>query len=79
MGLGPLDARPGDRVSILGQGPVSFLLRQGEADDNGAYTIIGECYIHGIMDGELWRVDTEKGEGDHKECEGLKGIEVEIV
>jgi hypothetical protein len=41
--------RPGDRVAVIYGCQYPFLLR--DAGD-GTYTIIGDCYIHGLMDGE---------------------------
>ena len=48
MGLGPKDIRNGDTVSVLLGGQVSFILRK--LDDT--YMLIGESYVHGIMNGE---------------------------
>jgi hypothetical protein len=49
MGLAPITTRAGDAVCILFGGQVPFILR--ERDDFG-HSMIGECYVHGIMDGE---------------------------
>jgi hypothetical protein len=49
MGLAPMTARPGDAVCILFGGHVPFILRERE---NSEHAMIGECYVHGIMDGE---------------------------
>jgi hypothetical protein len=48
IGLAPLHARQGDVVCLLFGGEVPLLLREAE---NG-YTFVGECYVHGLMDGE---------------------------
>ena len=48
MGLGPKDIKNGDIVSVLLGGQVPFILRK--LDDT--YTLIGESYVHGIMNGE---------------------------
>jgi hypothetical protein len=45
----PKRSKVGDRVCVLAGGQVPFILR--ELPD-GLYQLIGECYIHGIMDGE---------------------------
>lgn len=49
MGMGPEGIREGDITAILFAGAVPFVLRPVE---NG-FRIIGSCYIHGIMNGEL--------------------------
>jgi hypothetical protein len=44
----------GDLVVVLFGGRVPFVLRQ----QGKRYTLIGECYIHDVMDGEaidMWR------------------------
>jgi hypothetical protein len=48
MGMAPEEARGGDQICIMLGGEVPFVLRM---DDNGHYRFIGECYVHGIMDG----------------------------
>ncbi|OAK93948.1 hypothetical protein IQ06DRAFT_298698 [Phaeosphaeriaceae sp. SRC1lsM3a] len=61
MGIGPLRMREGDVIAILFGSTIPFVLRhvEGSAD---RYMLLGECYIHGIMDGE-W-VQRWKGSGD---------------
>lgn len=39
---------PGDQVCILFGGNTPFVLRPC----NEYYQLVGECYIHGMMDGE---------------------------
>ncbi|KAH8726434.1 hypothetical protein GQ44DRAFT_705619 [Phaeosphaeriaceae sp. PMI808] len=54
MGLGYHDIRAGDLVVILRGGAIPFILRK---DANG-YHLIGNAYVHGIMQGEAveeWR------------------------
>ncbi|MCJ1405295.1 hypothetical protein MMC11_008522 [Xylographa trunciseda] len=51
LGMVPSESRVGDSFCIFSGFPVPFVLRkQGEH-----YMLIGECYVHGIMDGELTR------------------------
>jgi hypothetical protein len=49
--------RVGDEVWLLEQGPVPYILRpvQGSVSDNQPpkYRFCGECYVHGVMEGEL--------------------------
>lgn len=49
--MAPTAAQKGDLIVILFGGQTPFLLRklESEVDD---YALIGECYVHGIMDGE---------------------------
>ncbi|KAH6639242.1 heterokaryon incompatibility protein-domain-containing protein [Boeremia exigua] len=59
-------SRPGDEVWVLAGGKVLFVLRPaggdveeggGEAERPPRFKLIGECYLHGFMDGEA--LDTE--------------------
>ena len=59
MGLVPPGSKVGDLVCILFGAQTPFILRPAEAhgDDHGetqepSYILIGECYMHGMMDGE---------------------------
>jgi hypothetical protein len=49
MGVFPAVCRVGDLVVVLATGRVPYVLRPIEGD---RYTFVGECYVHGIMDGE---------------------------
>lgn len=51
MGLYPRGTQIGDRVCIFSGGHVPFVLRQD--DERDSYRLVGECYQHGIMDGEV--------------------------
>jgi hypothetical protein len=48
MGLGPNALEVGDVVCVLFGGNVPFILRP----KNGVYQLVGEAYVHGIMEGE---------------------------
>lgn len=48
LGVGPDITRAGDLVVVFFGGRVPFILRQHE----DCYALLGECYMHGIMDGE---------------------------
>ncbi|KAE9367241.1 HET-domain-containing protein, partial [Stipitochalara longipes BDJ] len=54
VGLAPVKAKAGDHVCIILGCDVPFIVRE----DDGKYVLVGECYIHGIMDGEA--MDLEK-------------------
>ena len=47
----PHEARVGDKVCILQSGVVPFVIRRSERV--GAYVLVGECYVTGMMQGEL--------------------------
>ena len=51
MGLGPRNIEPGDVVCIPLGAQVPFVLRAV----NDGYVLLGECYCHGIMEGEALR------------------------
>ena len=52
MGLAPSEAREGDRVAVVYGCSTPVLLR-GIGDDPVAnWLLVGECYVHGLMDGE---------------------------
>lgn len=46
------DARIGDVICIPAGSAVPFVIRLRE---KGMYEVIGECYVHGIMQGEAFR------------------------
>ncbi|KAH8780991.1 heterokaryon incompatibility protein-domain-containing protein [Diaporthe sp. PMI_573] len=68
IGLAPHRCQPGDHVAILAGGAVPFVLRKngvGRQDNesvnlgNGSaasYEVIGDAYVHGIMDGEAFKI-----------------------
>ena len=47
MGLVPMEAEAGDQVVAFAGADVLFVLRAM----GGWYVIVGECYVHGLMDG----------------------------
>ncbi|KAN0088998.1 HET domain containing protein [Hyaloscypha variabilis] len=49
MGLSPYSSRIGDSIVILLGGRTPFILRRTR---KGGYRFIGECYVHGMMNGE---------------------------
>ena len=53
MGMG--NPEPGDQVFVLKGGDVPFILRSGVEKGSEYYSIVGDCYVHGIMDGEVAR------------------------
>jgi hypothetical protein len=55
VGLAPSHSKPGDVICILYGSVVPFVLRK----KGSGYELIGEAYVHGIMDGEF--VEKEHG------------------
>ncbi|KAF2439782.1 HET-domain-containing protein [Karstenula rhodostoma CBS 690.94] len=51
IGMVPNEARKGDVIGILVGTDVPILLRKGENTD-GSFSLVGTCYIHGVMAGE---------------------------
>lgn len=49
MGMFPAACRVDDLIVVLATGEVPYVLRPIEGD---RFTFVGECYVHGIMDGE---------------------------
>lgn len=54
LGLGPQSLRPGDHIFVLLGARVPFVLRPLDLPGDGSsyYTLVGEAYVHGIMQGE---------------------------
>lgn len=50
IGLAPSTAKKDDRVSILFGSEVPIILRKRHS---GGFEVVGETYIHGIMEGEV--------------------------
>ena len=50
LGLFPRGTQIGDHVCVVTGVCVPFVIRRHETEDK--YQLIGECYVHGIMDGE---------------------------
>ena len=49
MGLGPAAAKVGDKICVFHGGQVLYVLR---ARNENEHEFVGECYVHGLMDGE---------------------------
>ncbi|KAF2181337.1 hypothetical protein K469DRAFT_589960, partial [Zopfia rhizophila CBS 207.26] len=59
MGLGPRNAREGDLICCFYGGPMLYVLRRTE-DAEESYRIIGDCYVHGLMNGESLKWDVPR-------------------
>ncbi|KAK3319453.1 heterokaryon incompatibility protein-domain-containing protein [Apodospora peruviana] len=51
IGQVPKSTQAGDVVCVIGGAAVPFVLRAG----SGGYKVVGQCYLHGIMEGEALR------------------------
>ena len=66
IGLGPSTMQKGDIICILFGGRVPFVLRSRsgpvrESFNTGdGFTLVGECYVHGLMDGQTTQEAEEK-------------------
>ncbi|KAF2793996.1 hypothetical protein K505DRAFT_325083 [Melanomma pulvis-pyrius CBS 109.77] len=57
MGIGPVNTQNGDIATVLFGSTIPFMVKPLEGNPN-RHLLLGECYVHGIMDGELvehWR------------------------
>jgi hypothetical protein len=52
LGHVPRETEVGDVIVILKGAQVPHVLRRAEQED-GRYVLVGECYVHGMMDGEV--------------------------
>jgi Heterokaryon incompatibility protein (HET) len=57
IGIGASSMRVGDDVYVLCGGRSPFVLR---SVDDGHFKLIGDCYVHGIMDGEIFDNENTK-------------------
>ena len=57
IGLVPIETKTGDEIAVFDGATVPFVLRQAEKG-HGAFYLIGECYVHGIMKGEALGKET---------------------
>ncbi|KAK5700735.1 hypothetical protein LTR97_005252 [Elasticomyces elasticus] len=60
LGLGDAP-EANDEIWILEGGRVPFLLRPypDDSDHAGCFSLVGDCYVHGIMDGEAMKLSEE--------------------
>ena len=62
--MGPKDTGKGDTVCVFLGGKVPFVLHQEHSELE--YLLLGECYVHGIMEGEIM-AEIALGERDMEE------------
>ena len=78
LGLAPAETKKRDLICILYGCSVPVVLRMHSDEKTGKeyFQFIGECYVHGLMDGEAFDIQKEekdkreKKEKDEKEREG---------
>lgn len=58
LGMGHVDTKPGEEVWVLRGGKMPFTLA-GRAKEEDGYDFGGKCYVHGLMNGELFYFDDE--------------------
>jgi hypothetical protein len=54
IGIGPDDIQEGDLIVIFFGARTPFIIRRNERADR--FTLIGDCYVHGLMNGEGLRM-----------------------
>ena len=61
LGIAPSWAKEGDEVCVLAGGSVPLVLRQRAGGADAHHELVGECYVHGIMNGEAVEIAKSKG------------------
>jgi hypothetical protein len=54
LGVGPEEVRSEDTVVVFLGAHTPIIIRENA--DGRTFTFIGECYVHGVMDGEIWHM-----------------------
>jgi Heterokaryon incompatibility protein (HET) len=54
LGSMPKGAEVGDKICIFYGGELPYVIRPG---DNGEYKFVGDCYLHGVMNGEANNIE----------------------
>lgn len=69
LGLSHIETKPGDRIWVLHGGNIPFTLipRKSHSEEGGQrepedYDFGGSCYVHGLINGELFYWDDEAPE-----------------
>ncbi|PMD44749.1 HET-domain-containing protein [Hyaloscypha variabilis F] len=60
LGLGHEGFQIGDVVCVFTGGEVPFLLRKSDTPRGEMFSLLSECYIHGVMDGEAMQSPQSK-------------------
>jgi hypothetical protein len=64
IGIGPLSMKKGDVIRGFLGGQMLYVIRkeapqQGVQKDSNKYRFLGECYVHGLMDGGALRFNED--------------------
>lgn len=60
VGLVPPNTAIGDSIVLIRGAVVPFILRDSKDKESQSFnTLVGECYVHGIMHGEAWSWDSD--------------------
>ncbi|KAE8376750.1 heterokaryon incompatibility protein-domain-containing protein [Aspergillus bertholletiae] len=89
IGLGPAGTRDGDTVCIFPGGRTPFIIRRRPTEDTrleqrqnrypyvnlapSAYEILGDCYVHGLMDGAAMHIWEDVGSNHGRFMAHLQG------
>ena len=60
IGLAPPKTAQGDLICVIFGTVTPFILKKSLDADKEAYTLVGECYIHGLMKGEGLKLGEEQ-------------------
>jgi hypothetical protein len=62
FGVGPAELEEGDEIYILAGGSVPFVLRPSPESQPNTFELVGDCYVHGVMDGEAVTERTQRSD-----------------
>lgn len=60
FGIGPAELEEGDEIYILAGGKVPLVLRPLPESQPNTFELVGDCYVHGVMDGEAVTEPTQR-------------------
>jgi hypothetical protein len=60
MGIAPKDSIKGDSVAILHSARTPFVLQEAGGGTSGKWRLVGDAYVHGIMEGEALEMKARK-------------------
>uniref|UniRef100_L2FI73 Het domain protein n=1 Tax=Colletotrichum fructicola (strain Nara gc5) TaxID=1213859 RepID=L2FI73_COLFN len=57
LGLGPRELVSGDAIVMLSGGTLPFVLRECGVAEDRTWSVVGECYVHGLGGDEIWAAE----------------------
>ncbi|KAH8745951.1 heterokaryon incompatibility protein-domain-containing protein [Hyaloscypha finlandica] len=60
FGIGPAELEEGDEIYILAGGKFPLVLRPSPESQPNTFELVGDCYVHGVMDGEAVTERTQR-------------------